>query len=410
MMRLLFLNHLHNAYQSLKSRRMRSMLTMLGVTIGIASITMILALSNGASKIIDEQIDELGGNIALVRPGTDTEPVYDLSKVHSGQNFAASTLTEEDVIYLEDVPNVGALAPLMILSGTIQAASTAPAGSPILATTPSLAEISGLTLRSGQFLDDTTSRSTAVVGTQLSIDLFGTEHSIGQTFSVRGQNFTVIGVLDRINNPINYNLIDFDQAAIIHFASGKELNNNTVQIQQINVQANAVTNLPQVVDDIRKVLSTAHDGEDDFVVLSGDQIAKPSNQLFQAIAKITTAVAAISLIVGGIGIMNIMLVTVAERTHEIGIRKALGASNSDIYRQFIIESLFISLAGGVAGYFLGYVLALVASLFIAFDPAFGWQTAFLAISLSLVVGVVFGLYPAIRAARKDPIDSLRQYE
>ncbi len=410
-MRLLFLNHMQNAYQSLVSRRVRSGLTVLGVTIGIASITAILALGEGASRIIDKQIDDLGGNIIIVRPGVDTDPLADLAKAHTGRDFSASTLTEKDLSHIGNTPGVKTSSPLMVLSGTIKSASeTAPTGSPILASGPSLAEVSDLTIRYGQFLDDNTSRNTAVIGVQLSVDLFGTEHSLGQTFSVRGQTFTVIGVLDRINNPINYNLVDFDQAAIIHFEKGKQINQDTAQIQQINIQANSVANVPQLKEDVRQTLLTSHDGEEDFVVLSGEQIAQPSNQLFQTVAGITVAAAAISLVVGGIGIMNIMLVTVAERTREIGIRKALGASNTDIYWQFLIESLAISLIGGFAGYMFGYVIAFGASVFVVFDPAFSWQTAFSALTLSIIVGVLFGLYPAIRAARKNPIESLRQYE
>jgi len=145
-------------------------------------------------------------------------------------------------------------------------------------------------------------------------------------------------------------------------------------------------------------------------VLSGEQIAQPTNRLFSIIAGTTTAIAAISLLVGGIGIMNIMLVSVAERTREIGIRKALGASNGDIVSQFLIESLSLSIGGGIGGYIVGYVLAFGISTFLPFDPLFNWEIAAVAAVVSLVIGTLFGLYPAIRAAQKDPIDALRQYD
>jgi ABC-type antimicrobial peptide transport system permease subunit len=188
------------------------------------------------------------------------------------------------------------------------------------------------------------------------------------------------------------------------------MNQGVLQIQQINVRSDSIESLNQVIIEINKTLLKNHLNQADFTVLSGEQIAQPTNQLFYAIAGMTTAIAAISLLVGGIGIMNIMLVSVAERTREIGIRKALGASNYDIVAQFLIESLALSLGGGALGYILGYLVAFGISTFLTFDPIFTWQIAGIAIGVSLVIGTLFGLYPAIRAARKDPISALRQYD
>jgi ABC-type antimicrobial peptide transport system permease subunit len=410
-MRFLWLNHIQNAYQSLRSSRIRSALTMLGVTIGVASITTILSLSGGASKIISNQVNSLGGNIAVIRPGKMVNPITDITKVQSHQDYATSTLIESDVTLIKEIPHVKSIAPLMILNGTIKADSVAPNNSTIVATTPSLADISSLKTREGQFLDEVINQDTAVIGTQLSINIFGTELSIGRTFTVRGQPFTVIGVLNRLNDPINYNSIDFDNAAIINLAAGKKLNQDVAQIQQIDIKADSITNLDQVIISINKTLLKNHGGENDFSVLTGSQISQPTSQLFYAIAGVTTAIAAISLLVGGIGIMNIMLVTVAERTREIGIRKALGASNTDISWQFLIESLTISICGGITGYLGGYLIAfIISSTFLTFDPIITWQIAAVALSISAIMGTLFGLYPAIRAARKDPIQSLHQYD
>jgi len=212
-----------------------------------------------------------------------------------------------------------------------------------------------------------------------------------------------------MNDPINYNQVDFDSALIMSLESGKLLNQGIAQIQQINIRSDSITNLDQIIIDINKQLIANHAGEHDFSVLSGEQISRPTNQLFYAIAGVTAAVAAISLLVGGIGIMNIMLVSVAERTREIGIRKALGATNSDIASQFIIESLAIGIGGGIGGYIIGYLLAFGISTFLTFDPVINWQIAVVALGVSTITGTFFGLYPAFRAARKDPIDSLREY-
>lgn len=410
-MRFLLSNHIAIARQSIRSNRMRSFLTMLGIAIGVASITTILSLSAGATRIIRTQVDELGGNVAVVRTGSSTYSVTEkLSTLTQDQMSDASSLTDADITTIKQLPHVAAVAPLMILHGTVAGDTSTLPGTTILATTPDLQTISRLVVREGQFLDDSLSPATAVVGPQLSIDAFGTEQSIGKTLHIKGQSFTVIGVLHRENKPINYNGVDFDNAVLVSFNSGKALNQGTVHLQQINVQSDSVDNLGGIITAINKQLLKNHYGEVDFTVLSGTQIAEPTSQLFMAFAGVSVAIAAISLIVGGVGVMNIILVSVAERTREIGIRKALGASNRDIVAQFMIESLALSLGGGVGGYVLGYVAAFVISSFLTFDPAFTWQIAAITILLSVGVGTVFGIYPAIRAARKDPITALRQYE
>ena len=404
------MNHIQNARQSMKANRLRSFLTMLGVTIGVASITTILALSAGATQIVSSQVDALGGNIAVVRPGVQTKDVIqEVSQIGTTQ-YAASTLTDADVNAIGKVDHVNAVAPLMVLSGSVAGTSQAPATTPIVATTPDLESVSNLKLQDGQFLDPNLDPNTAVVGPQLSVNLFGTEQSIGKTVTIKGEKFTIIGVLKRANDPINYNNVDFDNAVIINLNSGRQLNQGASHIQQINIQSDSVSNLEHVITDVNKTLLTTHFGEVDFSVLSGTQIAQPTSHIFIAIAGVSVAIAAISLLVGGVGIMNIMLVSVAERTREIGIRKALGASNADIVWQFLIESLAMSFAGGIAGYIVGYLLAFGISTFLTFDPVLNWQVAVTALCLSLIVGTLFGIYPAIRAARKDPISALRQYE
>lgn len=411
MIRLLFLNHIQNARQSIKSNKLRSFLTMVGITIGVASITTILALSAGANKIVSSQVDALGGNIAVVRPGAESNGALDqLTHITSDQQFAVSSLTDFDILAIQEVPHVEEVAPIMVLNGSVTGTSDSPVNTPIVATTPELESVSDLKISDGQFLDPSLNPSTAVIGSQLSIDIFGTEHSIGQTVRIKGEPFTIIGVLKRTNDPVNYNNVDFDKAVLINFDSGRALNQGASHLQQINVRSDSVANLDKVITGINKSLLRNHLNEVDFSVLSGSQIAQPTSRMFTAIAGVSVAIAAISLIVGGVGIMNIMLVSVAERTREIGIRKALGASNGDIIAQFLIESLALSVSGGIAGYLLGYIGAFGISTFLTFDPVLNWQIAAIALSVSVVIGTLFGLYPAIRAARKDPIAALRQYE
>jgi putative ABC transport system permease protein len=408
-MRFLLINHMQNAYQSLHSSRVRSALTMLGVTIGVASVTAILALSGGASQLVSNQIDSLGGNIAIVKPGASIDILTSITQPQTTREYAISTVTEQDLASINKTKHVQSSAPLMLLNGVIKGDSTAPSGTQIVATTPELADISQLEIKEGQFIDNKVTRDTVVIGTQLSIDVFGTDSSLGRVLKIRDKPYTVIGVLKRVNDPINYNSIDFDNAAIVNFETGKKLNQDTAQIQQINIKVDTVENLDGVVQSAKESILKNHHGEENFSVLTGEQISQPSSQLFYVISGVSTAVATISLVVGGIGIMNIMLVTVAERTREIGIRKALGASNADIMWQFLIESLSISISGGIIGYIFGYILAYVVSGFLTFSPAFSLDIAGVAICISIIMGTLFGLYPALRAAGKDPINSLYQY-
>ena len=410
-MPLLFGNHIANAYESLRANRLRTFLTILGVTIGITSITVILSLSAGASKIIGDQVAEAGGAIAVVRPGADNHNVQitNFTTTLAGLQ-ATSSLTQQDVADIKGLENVTAAAPLMLIGGTVTAGSVTPDDAAIVATAPALADIAGLSMSSGQFIDSVTNKDTAVIGYQLAINLFGTDQAVGRTFRTHGMSFTVIGILNQTNAPVNYNNVDFDNAAIISLESGKAFNQGVAAIQQIDIKATSPDKLSGVMAAANAKLLMNHEGEQDFSILNGDALARPANEFFAAIAATLTTVAAISLLVGGVGIMNIMLVGVSERTREIGIRKSLGASNAHITWQFLIESLGMSLAGGMLGYLAGYLIAFaIARTFLTFDPAFTWLIAGSAFGVSLAVGVVFGLYPAARAARKDPIEALRQY-
>lgn len=408
-MHFLLINHIQNARQSLKRNRIRSALTMLGVIIGIASITAVLSLSSGASRAVSDQIDSLKNNIAIIRPSTSSDAATSLLQPQVDQKYFASTLTEKDIQSISKTPHVAATAPLMLITGLIKADSVAPSSSSIIATTPEFAKISKIKVNDGQFLDNEVNINTVVIGRQLSINLFGTELSIGRTLTIREKSFTVIGILSRIDEPTNYNLVDLDNTAIINFQVGKEINQGVTQIQQINISVDSVANLSTTVSQVKETILKNHNNENDFSVLTGDQISQPTNQLFYAITGVTAIITIISLIVGGISIMNIMLMTVSERTREIGIRKALGANNTDILWQFLIESLIISLSGGIFGYIVGYAAAFGLSTLLTFSPVINWQIATITMAISLGVGILFGIYPAIKASRKDPIESLHQY-
>lgn len=410
-MRLLLLNHISVARESLRRNRLRTALTTLGITLGVACMTVILALSFGAVKLVSDQVDSLGGNIAVIRPGAERQisDLRDAIVPLGGDSFSVSSLTEKDYKTISNLESVAEVAPLMSVDGSVKSRDTTANDAPIVATTPELETVSDLKIQDGQFIDEITNQNTAVIGQQLSVDLFGTDQSIGKTLQVRGQQFTVIGILKNVNDSISYNNFDLNDAVIISLDSGKAFNQGIAQIRQINVKAHDPNTLDAITTQIEKKLITNHSGEHDFTILTGDNIAKPTSLLFNLVGIVALIVSIISLIIGGIGIMNIMLANVAERTREIGIRKAVGASNYHITAQFLIEALVMSLSGGVIGFLFGYAVALLLGTFLPFAPGFSWIVPVVCIGISVLVGVLFGFYPAVRAARKNPIEALRQY-
>jgi len=410
-MRFLLINHVQNARQSLKSNRVRSSLTMLGTAIGVASVTAILALGNGASEIISNQIDLAGGNIVIIKPGNSINTITNItSEVKPNHNYGTSSLTEKDIESVLTIKDVSLVAPIMSLSGSIVGESDKITSTAIVATSQSLAKISNLKMSHGQFLDESTSRSTAVLGTTLSRKIFKSDDSVGRQITIRNKLFTVVGVIGEIDETLNFNSIDYNNSAFINFNDGKIINNASIQIQQIDIQATSAASIANISTEIQKTISKNHNSENDFEILFGNKISKSTNKIFYLVTGVTAAIAAISIIVGGVGIMNIMLVTVAERTREIGIRKALGATNSDIVWQFLIESIMLGIGGGFAGYIGGYLLAfIICRLYFTFLPTINGDIAAIALILSAVIGIISGLYPAIRASKKNPIQSLKNY-
>lgn len=404
-MRIIF-SHIQNANDSLRSNRMRTFLTITGVAIGIASVITILALATGASRIISEQVDEVGGNIAVIRPGSNqiNTSLAEMVNQNAHSRVGSSSLTTDDLEQISALPSVALAAPLMVEAATLHGDNSATGN--LIGTTLDLLEMSDIELYSGEFTQ--TDQALVTIGTQLSINLFGTEESLGKLITVRGQTMRVGGILKRQPNTMTYNGVDFNNAALFTPEQLAGLG-RAPQIQQINIQTNSSEELRVATSEINDLLLEQHQGEHDFNILAGEEIAAPTSQLFLTIASVIAAIAGISLFVGGIGIMNIMLVNVAERTREIGIRKALGASRSDIVWQFLIESIIMALVGGLAGGILGLASAFAISLFLTFDPVVTWHIAAVVIGLASAVGVLFGLYPALRAAHKDPIESLNQH-
>jgi putative ABC transport system permease protein len=398
------------AIADLRATRVRTTLTILGIVIGIASVTAILALGEGAKSMVRNQIATLGDDIITVRPG---KVVFDAagSLFTTGvlPTFSASTITEQDLMTVRKTQGVASAAPFMFITGSI--AADKPASGTIIATTPDAEDALGFGLRAGQFVSDGTVPETVVLGQDLALELTGSDVAIGRKVILRGKEYTVVGILQRFDSSIAVsNIIDLNRAAFIPLEAGKAFNQGVVQIQQITIRTQEASQTTKVADDLRNALLLNHRGEEDFSVLRPEEALQLTDQLFRTLTTFISAIASISILVGGVGVMNIMLVSVTERTREIGIRKAVGATNHQILSQFMIESLVMTLAGGFFGILFGYGLAFIAGTFLGFMPAITWWILGIAMGVSLGVGLFFGAWPAIRAARKDPIDALRYFQ
>ena len=401
--------NIENAFESLQANRLRTFLTMLGVMIGISSVVIIFSLSGGVSSMISNQIIAEGESLAVVRPKELTANNKNvITNLATSRNFTQSSIKNEDLGLISKVQDVLAVAPLANFSAKVKGDGDEKYAN-LLATSPNLDQTVGLKVREGQFIAESANANTVVIGNQMAIDLFGTTQALGKEITMKGEKFIVIGVLAHQSSSINFSNVDFNNTAIIPYVTAKRIIGENLQIQQVNIRVKSINNLNQVQQEIEKGMLKNHNGEKDFEVLTGKNISHPSDKFIELSTFILAIVASISLVVGGIGIMNIMLVNVSERTREIGIRKALGANNRHILFQFLTESMIISLSGGFFGYLIGYAFSFGVSVFLPFSPVISWQIAVLVCGISVLVGVIFGLYPAFRAARKDPIISLRQY-
>ena len=409
-MGLLLRTHLSIALDSLHRNRARTFLSALGIAIGVASIVLIMSLTGGIGSLISASSDKNNANLILIRPSTGKELAENLiDELTANNQYAKSSLTLDDTTSIAKLGNIEAVAPIASNISAVTIGDKSYQSINVVATNADLIKTAKLALKNGQFFEESgTHNNAAVIGHDLATKLFGTTDILARTFQYGDQKFIIVGVLEKTDSPINYNGVDFDNSILIdiNFANSFE---SSIQIQQINIRTTTTDSTESVAEEIKTKLTNSKKGDTTFQVLTGSSNFQPAGSLLSIISSMLTLVASISLIVGGVGIMNIMLVSVSERTREIGIRKAVGASSGNILLQFLFESIILSFIGGIMGIALGYATAFAISLITPFAPHISWSILGITCLTSLIVGVIFGVYPAAKAATKDPITSLKVY-
>lgn len=394
------------AFTALYANKLRSLLTMLGIIIGVGAVIAMVSVGMGVRSNVQESIASLGSNMLIVSPGSSNR---------SGPRGAAGsmrTLKYEDAQAIASkVRNIENISPSVSSSYQIVNGNQN-WNSSVQGVTPEYMNIKSLTVGSGSFItaDNLKKRErVAVIGTTVAENLFGEENPVGKNIRVNNQPFRIIGLLESKGQSSMGQ--DQDDVVIIPLTTAQERMLGITYVQSISVQVKEAAYMDQVQEDIETLLRQRHkivgDKEDDFHVRNLTSLMETMTQTTTMITLLLGSVAGISLVVGGIGIMNIMMVSVTERTREIGIRKALGATFSNIMMQFLIESVVIGVIGGLIGIGVGCGLSYVIAGVGGFTTVITWQPIFVSFTFSVGIGLLFGILPARKAAKLDPIEALR---
>jgi putative ABC transport system permease protein len=398
---------------AVRSHRMRSLLTMLGILIGIAAVILTVGLGEGAQKQVSDQISALGSNLLVVTPGSSTS-----SAGVRGGFGSASTLTTADASALGSKvssPDIASVAPTTSTTEELTAGSTNWTTS-VVGATPSWLTVRARTVTTGRFItahDVSSDAAVVVLGSETASELFSGRDPVGQSVTIGDIPFQVIGLLNSVGSGSSATGDQDDQAIIpLSTATTRVIGGTSrTSVSDIYLEATSSHTISAAYQEADTELLALHDittsTDADFSIASQQSLISTATSVDKTLTVLLGGIAAISLLVGGIGVMNIMLVSVTERIREIGLRKALGATPRAIRRQFLLEASVLGLSGGVLGVGLGLILAVVLPHFISDPISISPLAALGAIAVAVAIGIGFGVYPATRAARLAPIDALR---
>jgi putative ABC transport system permease protein len=397
---------LRSGLEAIASHRLRSALTVLGILIGIAAVILTVGLGEGATSSVNSAISALGSNLLIVTPGSSTTGLV------RGGFGTASTLTYQDAVDLAnkvDCPDIVAVAPQVSQEASLVAGNDNWTTSVYGSTTAWLG-VRGRSMAEGSFFSQKDIRTDAnvVVLGQTTAEELGLFSPVGETVNIGAIPFSVVGVLNSAGSSTTTNE---DDLAIIPITTAESEFTGSTSVSTIYLEASSQSTMnaadTEATDELLALHGITNPAEADFTITSQTQIEDTASSVDKTLTVLLAGIAAISLLVGGIGVMNIMLVSVTERVREIGLRKALGATPAVIRRQFLVEASTLGLAGGVIGAALGLVGAVVLPHFISNQIAISVPATVGAIFCAIAIGVVFGVYPASRAARLAPIEALR---
>jgi putative ABC transport system permease protein len=392
------------ALESVRSTKFRSFLTMLGIILGVMAVILIVCVGEGVKWQITQQTIKYGDNVLVVRPLTEHRGALGGDSVPIG---SAASLTATDITAIQKLPGTIGVVPLSSVSGSVQGDHKIETPL-VIATTPEFAAFIKPQLKpGGDFFHSEDNVDQVVLGPQAADTLYDDALPLGQTMKFRGKEFLVSGVFKNFNAPPLSIEANFNNAVFVPMSSVKSLLGGEPAFYEVLVRARKGTDMKDFQAKLTTALTSAHGGSRDFVVTRAGQAGSGSDQTIRLLTLLTFIAALVAFVVGGIGIMNMMFVTVTERIHEIGIRKAIGATNAQIMKQFVSEAFVLSCIGavyGVIGALAGVGLLRVYS---SVHPVLVWPVILIAPLVAVASGVFFGSIPALKAARKDPIQALR---
>ncbi len=394
---------------SMRRAKWRNFWTMLGVIIGVASVITIVSIGEGVKQQISGQIRHVGSDLITIRPAQLQSGGAGGANISflSGMPITGR-LSAVDATVVSNLPEVAAATPLSAVAGKVQSDTGTYSGGLVIGTTADLPTLLKQTVAYGEFFSaDDDVEHVAVLGSGAAQKMFDEQVPLGRTFTFHDEQFMVRGILRPLDTTPLSQDANFNNAIFIPNGIAQSLTKNTASIYEILAKPKQANQADKTIAAINAKLSDLHGGPGDFTVLRQDQNQASSDQILNLLTSLVAGVAAISLIVGGIGIMNVMSVSVVERLHEIGIRKAIGATNRQILGQFMVEATALSLSGGIFGILIAAGIDGGLRLFTDLRPVLSWQIIVIATGVSLTVGILFGSFPALKAARKDPIEALR---